>query len=149
MPDVPIRRRSQRELRDGLGPRRLTERSNDQHMRELRWQGGGAGLARRLAMAVAVVFLVIAATVVHSDDYSPPGGPYVGAGWGQFDLHLHNLNDVGTAVTDITHSSDDAWKAFVGFRFNPFVGVEAAYVDFGHPNDSFRTSARMAFITSR
>jgi len=46
---------------------------------------------------------------------------------------------VGTAVTDITHSDDDAWKAFVGFRFAPFVSVEAAYVDFAHPNDSFRT----------
>jgi Outer membrane protein beta-barrel domain len=139
MPEVAIRRRSQRELREGMGPRRLAERSTNQHMRELRWHGGGACLARRLAMTVVVVFLVIAATVVHSDDYSPPAGPYVGAGWGQFDLHLHNLNDVGTAITDITHSSVDAWKAFVGFRFAPFLGVEAAYVDFGHPNDSFRT----------
>ena len=75
-----------------------------------------------------------------ADEYSPPSGPYVGAGWGQFDLHLHNLNDVGPAVTDITHSNDDAWKAFVGFRFAPFIGVEAAYVDFGHPNDRFQTS---------
>jgi OmpA-like transmembrane domain len=87
-----------------------------------------------------VLVLVIATTIVHSDEYSPPSGPYVGAGWGQFDLHLHNLNDVGIAVTDITHSNDDAWKAFVGFRFAPFIGVEAADVDFGHPNDTFQTT---------
>jgi hypothetical protein len=102
--------------------------------------GARAYLSRQLAVALAVLVLVIASTIVHADDYSPPAGPYVGAGWGQFDLHLHSLDDVGTAVTDITHSSDDAWKAFVGFRFAPFIGVEAAYVDFGHPNDSFATS---------
>jgi len=139
MPNGPTRRRSQREIREGKGPRRLAERSACQHMHELTWHSGGVAVARRLAVAVAVLFLVIAATVVQSDDYGPSSGPYVGAGWGQFDLHLHNLNAVGTAVTDITHSDDDAWKAFVGFRFAPFVSVEAAYVDFGHPNDSFRT----------
>jgi hypothetical protein len=139
VPELHTRRCSQRDLREGRGPRRLAERDAYQHMRELRWHSGGACLARRLTWAAVVMFLVIASTVVHSDDYSTPAGPYVGAGWGQFDLHLHNLNDVGTAVTDITHTDDDAWKAFVGFRFNPFVGVEAAYVDFGHPNDSFRT----------
>ena len=52
MPDVQARRRSQRELREGMGPRRLAERSTDQHMRELRWQGGAACLARRLALAI-------------------------------------------------------------------------------------------------
>jgi opacity protein-like surface antigen len=139
MPDDQTRRRSQREIREGRGPRRLAERSACEHMHELTWRSGGVAVVRRLALAAAVLFLVIASTIVQSDDYSPPSGPYVGAGWGQFDLHLHNLNDVGTAVTDITHSDDDAWKAFVGFRFAPFVGVEAAYVDFGHPNDSFRT----------
>jgi hypothetical protein len=97
-------------------------------------------LTRQLAVAVAVLVLVIASTIVHGDDYGPPSGPYIGAGWGQFDLHLQNLNDVGTAVTDVTHSNNDAWKAFVGFRFAPFLSVEAAYVDFGRPNDSFRTS---------
>jgi len=35
MPDVQARRRSQRELREGMGPRRLAERSTDQHVREL------------------------------------------------------------------------------------------------------------------
>ena len=63
---------------------------------------------------------------------------YVGAGWGQFDLHLHNFNDVGTAVTDITHSHANAWKAFVGVRFAPFIAVEAAH----HPLDPGRHPRR-------
>jgi opacity protein-like surface antigen len=133
-------RRSQREIREGKAPRRLAERCDFHPARHSRRWSGTAHLARRVALAVCVVFLVIASTVVHSDDYSPASGPYVGAGWGQFDLHLHNLSDVGTAVTDIAHSNDDAWKAFVGFRINPYIGLEAAYVDFGHPDDTFQTS---------
>jgi hypothetical protein len=105
-------RLSQREIREGKAPRRLAERC-DRHLppHSHPWSGA-AGLARRVALAVSVVFLVIASTVVHSDDYTPASGPYVGAGWEQFDRHLRNLNDVGTAVTAITHSNDDAWKAF-------------------------------------
>jgi OmpA-OmpF porin, OOP family len=144
MPDGQTPRRSQREIREGKAPRRLAERGIDEHSRMVRWGSGRRQLTRQLALAVAVLFLVIASTVVHSDDYnnffSPPSGPYVGAGWGRFDLHLHNLEDAGTAITDITHSGDnDAWKAFVGFRFAPFLSLEAAYVDFGHPNDRFAT----------
>jgi hypothetical protein len=106
--------RSQREIREGKAPRRLAERRDLQAVHYSRRWSGAAYLAKRLALAVSVVCLVIASTVVHSDDFSPASGPYVGAGWGQFDLHLPNLNDVGSAVTDITHSNDDAWKAFVG-----------------------------------
>jgi hypothetical protein len=111
--------RTQREIREGKAPRRLAERLDLQAVHHSRRWSGAAYLARRVALAVSVVFLVIASTVVHSDDYSPASGPYVGAGWGQFDLHLHNLNDVGTAVTDITHSNDDAWKAAGAFWSSP------------------------------
>jgi hypothetical protein len=107
-------RRSQREIREGKAPRRLAERQDLQAVHDCHRWSGAAYVAKRLALAVSVVFLVIASTVVHSDDFGPASGPYIGAGWGQFDLHLHNLNDVGTAVTDITHSNDDAWKARLG-----------------------------------
>jgi hypothetical protein len=29
---------------------------------------------------------------------------------------------------------DTAWKAFVGWRFNPYIALELSYVDFGNPN---------------
>ena len=119
MPDGQKRRRSQREIREGRAPRRLAERSVQVHMHEVGVRGGAAHLTRQLAVAIAVLVLVIASTIVHSDEYSPPSGPYVGAGWGQFDLHLYNLNDVGTAVTDITHSNDDAWKGFRRVQIRP------------------------------
>ena len=143
MRDNPSHRRTQREIRAGKAPRRLAERAIGAPKHRGRGRGGRPSIARQLVLAAAVLLLVIASTVVYSDDsgnfgYSPPAGPYVGAGWGRFDLHLHNLNDVGTAVTDIVHSGDDdAWKAFVGFRFAPFIALEGAYVNFGHPNDRF------------
>lgn len=67
-----------------------------------------------------------------------PSGPYIGAGWGQFNLHLKNLDDVGAAVNSVTDSSDNAWKAYVGYRFSPYWSVEAAYIDFGRPSDTFQ-----------
>jgi hypothetical protein len=67
-------------------------------------------------------------------------GPYVGAGVGQFNLHIENLDDVGHAVSTIAHSDDNAWKAFVGWRFMPYLAVEAAYLNLGYPSDNFTTS---------
>ena len=69
-----------------------------------------------------------------------PSGPYVGGGFGQFDLHIENLDDVGQAVTTITHSNDDAWKVFAGWRFNPYIALEGAYIDLGKPGGGYADS---------
>jgi hypothetical protein len=148
-PDGHTWRLSQREIREGKAPRRLAERCDFDPPPHGRCWSGAADLARRVALAVSVVFLVIASTVVHSDDYSPASRPYVGTGWRQFDLHLHKLNAAGTAVTDITRSNDDAWKAFVGFRSHPYINLEAAYVDFGHADDTFQTSGSSGLYHER
>ena len=64
-------------------------------------------------------------------DNPNPGGPYVGVGWGQFNLNIKNLDDAGTAVSTIRHADDNAKKVFVGYRFNPYWALEAAYVKLG------------------
>lgn len=69
-----------------------------------------------------------------------PSGFYVGAGWGRFNLNLRGLDDVDNAVSAVFHKKDDAWKIFGGYRFNPYLGVEAAYIDFGKPRDRFDAS---------
>jgi OOP family OmpA-OmpF porin len=66
-----------------------------------------------------------------------PSGPYVGGGFGRFNLHIENLNDVGQAVSTIAHSDDNAWKLFAGWRLMPYLAVEGAYVNLGHPEDTF------------
>jgi opacity protein-like surface antigen len=66
-----------------------------------------------------------------------PSGPYVGAGWGRFDLHVRNLDAGSRSVTSISTSDENAWKVFGGYRFNPFIAIEGDYIDFGRSSDRF------------
>jgi opacity protein-like surface antigen len=66
-----------------------------------------------------------------------PSGPYVGGGYGRFDLHIHNFNDVGQAADTIVDSNDNAWKLFAGWRLNPYVALEGAYINLGNPGEKF------------
>ncbi len=89
-------------------------------------------------VSLVAALAAFAATAVQAADVSDnPSGPYVGLGWGQFDLRLDRLDDVGAAINSITDSDDNAWKAFVGYRFNPYIAIEADYIDFGRPSDRF------------
>jgi OOP family OmpA-OmpF porin len=89
-----------------------------------------------VASALASALLSAGAAVAQDN----PSGPYVGLGWGQFNIDVDDVGDVGDAVNDITKADDNAWKAFVGYRFNPYIAVEGAYVDLGSPGDRFDTS---------
>lgn len=61
-------------------------------------------------------------------------GFYAGAGVGQFDVEIDDVDDViGTA--DDYDSDDTAWKAFGGWRMNKYLGFELAYVNLGSPDD--------------
>lgn len=69
-----------------------------------------------------------------------PSGPYVGVGWGQFNVDVDNLSDAGTVAGNIIDADDNAWKIFGGWRFNPYLSLELAYVDLGSPSDRFEGS---------
>ncbi len=85
--------------------------------------------------AVCAALFLVNSTPAKADNSS---GPYVGAAYGRFDLKLDNFNDVDTAVSDITHStSNDSYKITAGWRFMPFLALEANYMNFGTPHDSF------------
>lgn len=66
-----------------------------------------------------------------------PSGPYVGGAFGQFDLNIRHLDDVADAEQTVQHSNSNSWQAFAGYRFGPYVSLEAAYVDFGNTSDEF------------
>jgi hypothetical protein len=66
-------------------------------------------------------------------------GFYVGGGVGQFNLKLDDVDETDEAIERLD-DDDTAWKAFVGWRMNPYFAVEVAYVDFGRPSDRFETS---------
>jgi hypothetical protein len=57
---------------------------------------------------------------------SAPFGPYVGAAVGPAH-HGSDYDGSGNSVS-VLDRNGTAWKAFVGFRFNPWWGVELGYV---------------------
>lgn len=68
---------------------------------------------------------------------SNPSGPYVGGSVGQFNLHIKHLDGVDDAVSNINNSDDNAWKVYAGYRFMPYLSLEAAYIDFGKQDNTF------------
>ena len=91
------------------------------------------------ALALSASFAGLAAAS-ESETSSPDSGLYVGAGWGRFNLKPDSISDVGTGLVDITRAHDDAFKITAGYRFMPYVALEANYIDFGTPNSTFYTS---------
>ncbi len=67
----------------------------------------------------------------------PVSGPYLGAGWGRFNLKIDSFGTLESGVSAITHSNDNAFKINAGYRFTPFFALEADYFDFGKPGSSF------------
>jgi OOP family OmpA-OmpF porin len=67
-------------------------------------------------------------------------GFYIGGGVGQFNLKLDDVDQTDEAIESLD-DSDTAWKAFAGWRMNPYFSLEVAYVDFGRPSDRATTAA--------
>lgn len=82
----------------------------------------------------ALALLGASAAMAQADN---PNGPYLGAGWGRFKLNVQNLDDAGTAASDIVHSKNNAQKYFLGYRMNPYWALEAAYIDLRRCGDRF------------
>jgi opacity protein-like surface antigen len=61
-------------------------------------------------------------------------GFYIGGGVGQFNVKIDDIDDTDEAIERLD-DDDTAWKAFVGWRMNPYFALELAYIDFGGPSD--------------
>jgi Outer membrane protein beta-barrel domain len=90
----------------------------------------------RSLLAVLVFGVCSAAGTAYAQDN--PAGFYLGAGVGQFNVNIDDINQTDNAIERLD-DDDRAWKAFAGYRFGRFFAVEAAYIDFGTPNS--RSSA--------
>lgn len=66
----------------------------------------------------------------------PERGFTVGAGIGQFNVEIDGIDGLDEAINDFD-ADDMSWKLYGGYRFNRYLAVEAAYVDFGKPSDQF------------
>jgi hypothetical protein len=59
-------------------------------------------------------------------------GFYLGGSLGMSFVEVDGDLAIGDRIEDFDIDDDDfAWKAFVGFQFLPWLGVEGGYVDFG------------------
>lgn len=77
-----------------------------------------------LALAVLLVPLFTAAL-----SHAAEPGPYIGASGGQ--SFIDDEYDTGNADNIKFDDDETGWKAYLGYQFLPWLGVEAGYVDFG------------------
>lgn len=91
----------------------------------------------RLIIAATLLALSSGAAYAQSPDNDE--GLYLGGGVGQFNIEIDGLDGVDEALSSLD-DNDTAWQAFVGWRLNPYISLQAAYVDFGGPEDEFDTS---------
>jgi hypothetical protein len=82
-------------------------------------------------LALATLSLALASGPALAQD----GGFYLGAGVGQFNLEVDELDDVD--LGDTFDGDDTSMKLFGGWRFNPYIAVELAYIDYGAPDEDF------------
>jgi hypothetical protein len=92
-----------------------------------------------LAMAVAASAGALACSSAFAQGVENDEGLYIGGGIGQFNVKIDNLDETDEAVETLD-DDDNAWKAFVGWRMNPYFALELAYIDFGRPSDRFDAS---------
>lgn len=78
-------------------------------------------------MLVGVLWLAMSGVATAADN-----GLYLGASVGQVKLKFDDLAGISTADFD---GEDTAFKVIAGFRPLDWLAVEAAYVDFGNPDD--------------
>lgn len=84
-----------------------------------------------ITAALLLAGLAAGATAEAQDNEA---GFYAGAGVGSFDVQIDDFDDVDATI-DSYDSDDTAWKAFGGWRLNPYFALELAYVNLGKPDD--------------
>jgi len=89
---------------------------------------------RKLALAAALTPALLAGTA-----YAAEPGFYIGAGAGQTTLKTDLQPRNSTDKLEIDND-DTSWKAFLGYQFVPWLGVEAGYTELGS-TDEDRTFA--------
>ncbi|MEZ5572775.1 MAG: outer membrane beta-barrel protein [Halioglobus sp.] len=83
---------------------------------------------RRIIMLVGL----LAPMLVTGTSHAAEPGFYIGASGGQSELD-QNANHFGYngAYNIELNDNDTGWKAYLGYNFFPWLGVEGGYVDFG------------------
>ena len=94
------------------------------------------GVGRALASTLAILLGLGIAHSAAAADEENPSGFYIGAGLGQFDVKVDNIEGVGDVLQDLDENAT-AWKLVLGWRINPFIAIETDYIDLGAPDGDF------------
>src|ERR1700741_253632 len=86
----------------------------------------------KLAAAIAALSVGAMPAFAQQDEVS---GWYLGAGGGQFNAQIDDVDDVDATV-DEWDSDDTAYKVFGGYRMNRFLAFELDYINLGEPSGS-------------
>ncbi|HET9470219.1 MAG TPA: outer membrane beta-barrel protein [Usitatibacter sp.] len=91
----------------------------------------------RNAIRVLPLVLALAAAGTAAPAFAQAGGWYAGLAGGQSrtDREIVRTREETLQFAPVVQSdfdaTGDAWKAFAGYRFTPYVAIEAAYADLG------------------
>jgi hypothetical protein len=90
------------------------------------------------AIMAAALLLALGSGAAYAQSPENDEGFYVGGGVGQFNIEIDGADGIDEALGRLD-DNDTAWQAFIGWRLNPYISLQAAYVDFGRPEDEFST----------
>jgi opacity protein-like surface antigen len=100
----------------------------------------GRTIMKRLASIAAVLCGTLALQVAQADTDSE--GIYVGMGVGEVNVKINDVDSLTTTI-DRYQATDTAYKAFVGWRFNPNFAAELVYQDLGAPDSDVLPGVRV------
>ena len=93
-------------------------------------------ILRSTALLVTLSFVGLAQRAIAEEN---PSGPYLSAGYGQFNASVDDIEDIVDVAGDLD-SDEDAYKFAFGWRFNPYISAELDYIDLGTPRANFEAS---------
>ena len=88
-------------------------------------------MSKRNVATAILIALGTTPTIAAAENDS---GLYLGAGVGRFNVEIDDVDDVTDTIGSFD-ADDTTFKAFAGWRFNPYLGVELDYIDLGNPED--------------
>jgi len=97
---------------------------------------------KRATMAASLLapsLLALGSATAYAQSPENDEGFYLGGGVGQFDIEIDGADGIDEALGRLD-DNDTAWQAFIGWRLNPYFALQAAYVDYGGPEDDISTS---------
>ena len=82
---------------------------------------------------IAASISLALASAAFAQEQTEVSGFYLGAGAGQFNAKIDDVDDVDETV-DAWDEDDTAYKIFAGYRMNRFLAFELDYINLGEPS---------------